>query len=146
MSHVCRKCLDVGDASLGFFGWVDQSDGYHYVFDTQRGYQLTREFNLKTFYIDPEEIRESIRYNEIEIDHVDHVAEYAKWPGLVGTIPAGTHILLDGSHRASYCLKSDLKFYFYVLDPTQTNSIRIPALERLCNPPDAIPTVFQEVV
>lgn len=122
---MCRKCEEREITKRQIFIWQPEGNDDLEIYSVDKAYAMAAKSNAPIIQLNPEEIQEVLQYNDCEEEHFDHVRPYTDSPGIIGTCQDGSHILLDGAHRAGYCKKIDKEFPVYLLDEKSTRRCRI---------------------
>lgn len=117
----CTKCIEARCGLEQVFPWRERGSPEIKVYSVEMGYLFAKTHEAELLTLREDELRELVGYTEVDYEHVEHMGEFAAQPGLIGTVPSGECLLIDGSHRANYCFKYGKTFSAYLLPHELTN-------------------------
>ncbi len=131
------SCTNCAIASIGrtrIYSFRDRESQETWLFLPAKGYDLARKNKVEIVTLTEEEIASVLQFQEIDPEHMSHMGGFTARPGLIGTVSAGTHLLIDGSHRAAYCWRYQIPFSAYLLDTELTDQTRIGTITGFRSP------------
>jgi glutamate-1-semialdehyde 2,1-aminomutase len=124
----CRRCKR---SSREIYLYLDRT----YEFDVDQARKIVQD-GREPVEVDDESVEESVRYCEIDHDHVEHVNP--AYPGIIAHVFYRTaegeevqaHLLIDGNHRAARCLKEKRPYYAYLLTEEESRAVVVRSPDR----------------
>src|ERR1043166_1012546 len=124
----CRRCRRRGRE---VYMYMDRA----YEFDVDRARELVGD-GREPVELDEESLRATLDDTDVDDQHVGHVN--TTYPGIIAHVfyqpyegeQVQAHLLIDGNHRASRCLRDQKPFSAYLLSEEESRSILIRSPER----------------
>jgi hypothetical protein len=132
----CHKCRQVTDRGRGKLREVFYYFKGQFKFDVTKAWKLVRD-GRDPVEVDEESLQACLDDCRVDEEHVSHVNP--DLPGLIAhaivQLPDGQefrgHVLIDGNHRATRCLRDQLPFRAFLLNEEESTKILLRSPMRL---------------